>query len=304
MAKSFGFFGLRRGSTKSLTFSVLEGKQITKDRVTGGKNPRSNAQMQQRMCMATASAGYAAMKRIVDHSFEGYSYGRNNMSRFISLNTKALKDNLGATNSKFGYNPYGDRQLRMGAYIMSEGNASDIKNFNAGNATIVSKKLQYDFNISDLTQTSSVVVNGNSILEDFGVKVGDMATWVGIAAIDGQPTNEFFFVRIKFLKGGTTAVTSENLSEYITIESDHNVAATVGNAGTLHLEVTANDANGYDVHVLASTACIHSVKGDGYWLRNNTQLFTHANGDYLEHEEDAIATYPVGETYILNGGAI
>lgn len=33
MAQSKGFFGLRKGSTKSLTFSVLDGKQITKDRV-------------------------------------------------------------------------------------------------------------------------------------------------------------------------------------------------------------------------------------------------------------------------------
>ena len=38
MAKSSGYFGLRRGSTKSHTFSVLNGKQITKDRVEGGNN--------------------------------------------------------------------------------------------------------------------------------------------------------------------------------------------------------------------------------------------------------------------------
>lgn len=38
MAKSSTYFGLRRGSTKSLTFSVADGKQITKDRVEGGKD--------------------------------------------------------------------------------------------------------------------------------------------------------------------------------------------------------------------------------------------------------------------------
>ena len=32
MAKSPNFFGLRRGSTKSQTFSVVDGNQITKDR--------------------------------------------------------------------------------------------------------------------------------------------------------------------------------------------------------------------------------------------------------------------------------
>ena len=44
MAISKSFFGLRRKSTKSLTFSVLNGKQITKDRVSAVKNPKSEAQ--------------------------------------------------------------------------------------------------------------------------------------------------------------------------------------------------------------------------------------------------------------------
>ena len=41
MAKSANYFGLRTGSTKSHTFSVVDGKQITKDRVEGGKDPRT-----------------------------------------------------------------------------------------------------------------------------------------------------------------------------------------------------------------------------------------------------------------------
>ena len=47
MAQSKGFFGLRKGSTKSLTFSTLDGKQITKDRVYDVKNPRTENQMRQ-----------------------------------------------------------------------------------------------------------------------------------------------------------------------------------------------------------------------------------------------------------------
>lgn len=53
MAKSKGFFALRKGSTKSLTYSVLDGMQITKDRVYDVKNPRTESQMRQRMLMTT-----------------------------------------------------------------------------------------------------------------------------------------------------------------------------------------------------------------------------------------------------------
>ena len=70
MAKSDGFFGLRRGSTKSLTFAVNEGVQITKDRVTDVRNPRTEAQMLQRMCLATAGKFYSEGREIFDHSVE------------------------------------------------------------------------------------------------------------------------------------------------------------------------------------------------------------------------------------------
>ena len=40
MATSKGFFGHRRGSTKSFTFSVLNGKQVTREKAEKVKNPR------------------------------------------------------------------------------------------------------------------------------------------------------------------------------------------------------------------------------------------------------------------------
>ena len=71
MAKSNSFFGLRRGSTKTLTFSVLDGQQITKDRVTEVKNPRTEMQMSQRCKLKTIALAYSGMKAAVYHSGEG-----------------------------------------------------------------------------------------------------------------------------------------------------------------------------------------------------------------------------------------
>jgi len=91
MAKSANYFGLRTGSTKSHTFSVVDGKQITKDRVEGGKNPRSFAQMTQRCLVATNASAYSAMKSICDHSFEGVTAGMQCMREFMSVNMKQLQ---------------------------------------------------------------------------------------------------------------------------------------------------------------------------------------------------------------------
>lgn len=92
MAKSSSFFGLRRGSTKSLTFQVVDGKQVTKDRVTYVKNPRSYAQATQRAKMATVADAYRALSTICDHSFESVAYGPASRRQFMSLNlARAIK---------------------------------------------------------------------------------------------------------------------------------------------------------------------------------------------------------------------
>lgn len=86
MAKSKSFFGLRTGSTKSLTFSVYRGTQVTKDRVTRVANPRTVAQMQQRAKVPLVAAARVALAGLVDHSFEGVPYGQASLQKFSSLN--------------------------------------------------------------------------------------------------------------------------------------------------------------------------------------------------------------------------
>ena len=91
MAQSKSFFGLRRVSTKTLTFSVYNGKQVTKDRVADIKNTRSSIQMKQRAIMATAMRGYSTLKEICNHSFEGITYGQKSMNYFVSENARMIR---------------------------------------------------------------------------------------------------------------------------------------------------------------------------------------------------------------------
>lgn len=89
MAKSKSFFGLRTGSTKSLTFQVYRGQQITKDRVTRVANPRSTLQMEQRSKLPIVAAARSALKGLVDHSWEGVPYGEQSLRTFSSKNLSA-----------------------------------------------------------------------------------------------------------------------------------------------------------------------------------------------------------------------
>jgi hypothetical protein len=89
MAKSKSFFGLRTGSTKSLTFQVYRGQQITKDRVYRVSNPQTDAQMTQRALIPIVAAARSALKGLVDHSFEGVAYGPASLKEFSKQNLRA-----------------------------------------------------------------------------------------------------------------------------------------------------------------------------------------------------------------------
>ena len=89
MAKSKSFFGLRTGSTKSLTFQVYRGQQVTKDRVYRVSNPRTEGQMTQRALIPIVAAARSALKGLVDHSFEGVPYGEASLREFSKQNLRA-----------------------------------------------------------------------------------------------------------------------------------------------------------------------------------------------------------------------
>ena len=115
MAKSKSFFGLRTGSTKSLTFQVYRGEQITKDRVYRVSNPRTEAQMTQRALIPIVAAARSALKGLIDHSFEGVAYGEASLKEFSKQNMRA-----GAL-SVTSYSPNGVSNPGFADLIVSNG---------------------------------------------------------------------------------------------------------------------------------------------------------------------------------------
>lgn len=87
MALSNSFFGMRRGSTKSHTYSVLKGQQVTKDRVTDIQNPKTRAQMRQRAVFAEAVKFYKhANQALFKFAFEDKTQTESDYNAFIRHN--------------------------------------------------------------------------------------------------------------------------------------------------------------------------------------------------------------------------
>lgn len=167
MAKSKGFFGLRTGSTKSMTFSVLRGQQITKDRVEGGANPKTFPQMVQRMIFANAVKFYKHAKAgLFVFGFEDKKPTESDYNAFMRANAK----NAVAV-------PYADYQEdaypAFGRYILTEGSLPTPElEWGDGNYHVIMK-------LSVFEESNSIASLSKALLTKYpSLQEGDIVTIV------------------------------------------------------------------------------------------------------------------------------
>ena len=283
MAKSSSFFGLRRGSTKSLTFSVMDGRQITKDRVTEVKNPRTIMQMNQRCLIKTISLAYSSMKSIVDHSFEGYTYGSQSMRRFSSVNFPLVKAASYAASSVFGFASYKDSTPNMGQFKISEGSLSAPQE----NAFVVS----FTDNKMNLAVASDAT-DVEQLVSALGVAKGDIVTACALVQ-DKDKNARFVWVRL-IIPAGAAALTD------VQVESNAPTSVNANNGISVAVQFTS-DA-GINAETAALYGVIRSQKATSGYKRSTAFLRAKVGEPvYLDSFKDAIATYPKGSEYILNG---
>lgn len=280
MAQSKSFFGLRRGSTKSLTFSVYNGKQVTKDRVTEVKNPRSNMQMEQRAFMASALKAYSAMKDICDHSRESIPYGQKTMNAFISDNINMLRSRAKNVN----LSEYKGDVVRN-PWIISKGSLDTPPLLNQ--SPFVNFKCE-------------VFSSLGNIFDAMGVKkIGDMITFMYIHE------SKFVWIRLTRTANNEKKATGNgSLFAHFTPKEDieTNLDGFGRNLSTYDFEISSDDkVIGCDIRD-ASVGAILSRQENGKWLRSTSVMLLPPNAEF--NFDTALTTYPTGGEVILNGGNV
>ena len=286
MAKSKGFFGLRKGSTKSLTFSVLDGKQITKDRVYDVKNPRTEAQMRQRMLMTTVGAAYKMLKSIADHSFEGYSSGMQCMRQFNSRNLNRFKK-AAAAKGEVAFNEYKDGDINPLPFILASGSLPgfDFKLDATSNLEIKGEKDAADFTTAE------------GIYAALGVQRNDLITFCTVIG-EGSVSNgvytykaeRFDIVRLYCDKSGSVS----KVADAFTISTNNDQAAVTMSTAANAITIKSGVAD--------FGAVIQSRKNDSGWLRSNAVMVVSDTAISGVKTANQLATYPVGTELILNNG--
>lgn len=285
MAKSKGFFGIRTGSTKNFTFSELNGEQITKERVSKVKNPRTISQMRQRMLMATIGAAYSYLKAIADHSFEGKTVGQQCMSEFMRLNLNKFRDAAQDSNAAYAMNAYGDKLINPMRYILAKGSLPALPY-----VANTSNQIELSYNVEDVSTAEKVY-------DTMGIKKGDMLTFVWVvgnaslvAGVFKYTPTQFNIVRLKADKTGAIA----NPHDAFSFESNHT-------------DLDINIVFSENVLKLTTTlanfgAVIQSRQNAGTWLRSDATMVGNKSIIAGVSVGNQLATYPIDSELILNGG--
>lgn len=286
MAKSKGFFGLRKGSTKSLTYSVLDGMQITKDRVYDVKNPRTESQMRQRMLMTTVGAAYKMLKSIADHSFEGYSSGMQCMRQFNSRNLNRFKQAAAAKGS-VAFNQYKDGDINPLPFILASGSLPGFsyKLDATSNLEIVGEKEGADFTTAEGIY-AALGVQRNDLIT-FCTVIGEGATSNGVYTYKAE---RFNIVRLYCDKSGTVAKPADAFT--ISTNNDQATIEMSKSANAITIKTGAADFG----------AVIQSRKNDSGWLRSDAVMVVAEDVISGVKTANQLATYPVGTELILNNG--
>ncbi len=249
MAISKSFFGLRRKSTKSLTFSVLNGQQITKDRVSHVKNPKSEGQALQRMRFALLSVNLAAYRPILERSVESVAYGNPSVQYVMARNMKNWK--LQGYRKDSGFQP-AEMQLSFGSLPSLDWHYGE-------------EESEHVVEVQNIRNLEAPITIGK-IRAAIGAEVGDQLTLVG-AFSTGDPTNPY-------TAGWDSFYFTEELENVVVSEDEPSLPVNWLNGGSLFAlnyfidGLSAISAEGNDNVMIAFTTIL-SRDGNGKHLRSN-----------------------------------
>ena len=285
-SKSGGTRSYIRGRVGADVYSIGKDAKGAKQQVVRSlaetvANPQTQNQMRGRMIMSTVMQAVAALKPIIDHSFDNVSGRQPNISEFISRNYALVKADVAANPSSgnaFGLNKYQEKGVKQGAYIIADGDAT------IPTALVLTKASGV---IAITVAADNLTIAG--LKAALGMTSEEYFTLVGITS-DGKANYERF--RINPTLADDTAISASNIGDLFAVEG--NAVATVALASNVISITQSAIAN--------CCAVIISKKTTSGYIHNEAILGSVTGIDY--NADAALPTYPVGTQDYLNGGDI
>ena len=264
MAKTGFWLNGAKGKVAGTTIYQSNGETVMRVINRSVKNPRTTAQLIQRIITKTVAKQYSAMKAICDHSFEGVTAGANTMAKFRSVNNTLLRERIAAAQQAgskfdeiFNFIPLKTYKFIPAAVQLSDGSLPQIVVINAtDNGSII----------------AGAINTYQGILDTLGLERGDQLTFVTVEMINGY---KFNFCRV-ILDPREADGSAAPISTAFVGENNNIVKPSFRNEGafnTLTFNTTAQSLSfSIKNESVVAAAVIASRKVNNEWLRSKAML--------------------------------
>lgn len=266
MAKTGFWLNGAKGKVAGTTIYQSNGETVMRVINRSVKNPRSTAQLIQRIITKTVAKQYSAMKAICDHSFEGVTPGANTMARFRSINNTILRERIAAAqkagnafSEMFNFIPLKSSKFIPVPVQLSEGSLPQVK----------------ITGFTDIAACEMGRVNTyEGVLNHLGLERGDQLTFITVELINGN--YQFNFCRV-ILDPREADGAAAPLSTAFIGEDNKFVKPSFRNEGSF-ASLIFNEDGTVSFYIKADTvvagAVIVSRKVNNEWLRSKAMLVT------------------------------
>lgn len=268
MAKTGFWLNGAKGKVAGTTIYQSNGETVMRVINRSVKNPRTTAQLIQRIITKTVAKQYSAMKEIVDHSFEGVTAGANTMARFRSVNNTLLRERIAAAQQA------GDKFDEMYNFVPLKTNAfiPAIVQISDGSLPPVVVT-----NAADTATVKLFTVNTyEGVLQYLGLERGDQLTFITVEKINNN--YQFKFARI-ILDPREADGTAAPLSTVFIGENGIGKPSFRNEGSFVTLAVNEDTTVSYSLinDSVVAAAVIVSRKVNNDWLRSKAVLTMYNN---------------------------
>lgn len=183
MAKGIDINGQLRGKRGGIVYYRANGEQISRTKASKVANPKSIMQQRQRAVFASVSQASSALRKIVDHSFEGVKYGQESLVRFAKENLAILANHQ---SDALNFTLKGCSFAQLNPYLISKGSLSMV------DFILTANGLSHDLSAAELTALSGTITTQaqyETCLAALGCVPGDQLTIVQLGfGNSNQPT--------------------------------------------------------------------------------------------------------------------
>lgn len=215
MAKQIGVYQYRGklGNTVGAKRSASQKANIVRAKAASVANPKTVAQRSQRLKLTPAVNLYRALAGILDHSFQGVTYGGPSHNFFMK---KAL-----AMGTGYPYVPKGYMQPAPGFYMLSKGSLPSVTQlFRIATAQ---DKIEWPWSLSIDQGTTVATVSESFINNIVGVEDGDQLTFIAcVTNGEALADTQFVYYTSRFIVDitSTATIAQWNASQKWTINGE------------------------------------------------------------------------------------